>query len=84
MDDAIPLSDTGATTAVNGVDTGVANRILADGATFNDLIAGTVAAGGTKGQVLSALTHLTDGRRRAGLISGREQALILSVAAQSM
>jgi hypothetical protein len=83
-DDAFPHSDTGPTTTVNGVDTGVANRILDDGATFNDLVAGTVAAGGTRGQVLSALAHLTDGWRRAGLLSGREQALILSAAAHSM
>jgi hypothetical protein len=82
--DAFPLSNLSPTCTIRGCDSGVANRILPDGATFNDLIgAAYAAANGNHGAFVNAVTKLADGWKKAGLISGREQGAITSCAARS-
>ena len=82
--DAYPLSDTSPTCAIGGCDSGVPNRVLSDGATFNDLIAAAhTTAGGNHGKFVSAVTKLADGWKKAGLITGRQQGAITSCAARS-
>lgn len=82
--DAFPRSNTSATCTIRGCDSGVANRVLAGGATFNDLIgAAYTAAGGNHGKFVSAVAKLTDGWKKAGLITGREEGAITSCSARS-
>ncbi len=63
--------------------TTVANQVLSNGATFNDLIATARAAARNHGQFVNAVTQLAAGWRNAGLISGRDHGAITSCVARS-
>jgi hypothetical protein len=82
-EDAHPLSDLSATVGIDGCDSGVANQVLANGSSFNDLIADAKAAAANHGQFIRAVADLADGWKKAGLISGREQGAIVSCNAQT-
>ncbi len=83
-DDAVPFSIVGGTVAIEGCDSGVTNRTLADGSSFMDQIeAARAASGGNHGDFISAVAHLVDGWKKAGLISGREGGAITSCMASS-
>lgn len=82
-DDAYPNSNMNATVSVGACTTTVANQVLSNGATFNDLLA-TAAAGATNhGKLVSAVTQLSNGWKNAGLISGRDHGAITSCTARS-
>jgi hypothetical protein len=81
--DAYPDSNMSATVSVGVCSTAVANQVLPNGATFNDLLA-TAAAGATShGQLVNAVSHLSNGWKDAGLISGRDHGAIVSCVARS-
>jgi hypothetical protein len=62
----------------------VTNKLLPSGATFNDLIgAAYTGAAGNHGKFVSAVAKLTDGWKKAGLITGRDEGAITSCAARS-
>jgi hypothetical protein len=80
-EDAFPVSDVAATTSVRGSDTGVPNRVLSDGATFNDLIAQAEADSLENGRPLpSLLAALVTKWRREGFLTKAEGAAILRAA----
>jgi len=81
--DTFPLSDTSAMVAIGGCNTGVANKHAGDGASFNDLIGAAKASAKNHGKFVSAVAALTDGWKKAGLITGREEGAITSCAARS-
>ncbi len=81
--DAFPLSNLSATVVIQGCNTGVANKLLPNGATFNDLIGAARASSANHGAFVSAVTGLADGWKKAGLITGRDQGAITSCAARS-
>lgn len=83
VDDAFPWSDTGDFVSVGGVATDVANQVLADGATFNDLIAACWDEAENHGHFVSCVAHATDAWRAEGLISGRDRAAIVKAAARA-
>lgn len=81
-DDAFPNSDLSATTTAGGCNTGVTNQRLANGATFNDLIADARTTSGTHGAWVSAVSALSNGWKWTGLISGQEHGRIVSCVAK--
>ncbi len=81
--DAFPLSiGVDGTVVVAGCDSGVANYLFANGATFNDLIAATVASA-NHGEYVEAVSKLAKTWKKAHLISGRDKGAITSCAARS-
>lgn len=82
-DDSFPMSDLLPTVVIDGVDTGVANKTLQSGATFNDLIAQASAESLDPGDFVSAVAQLTNQWRDLDCISGREKSRIEVAAAQS-
>lgn len=82
-DDVIPNSDMRPTVVIDGIDTGVVNTVLVDGATFNDLIQQAATDARNHGMFVSAVGHLSEGWRSAGLISGRDHGQITRAAARS-
>lgn len=83
MDDAFPMSDTSPTVVIDGTDTGVPNKVLADGSTFNDLIGLAAAGSSNHGEFVNAIAHLTNEWKKADCISGAEKSAIQSAAAES-
>ncbi|HUF49393.1 MAG TPA: thrombospondin type 3 repeat-containing protein [Longimicrobiales bacterium] len=81
--DAFPHSDTSPTIIIGSCDTGVANKHFGNGTWFSDLIGAAKAAAANHGKFVSAVSALTDGWKKAGLITGREQGAIVSCAARS-
>jgi len=82
-DDAYLNSDMSPTVRVGTCVTTVTNQVLANGATFNDLIATAQAGARNHGQFVSAVTQLAGAWQKAGLISGRDHGMITSCAARS-
>jgi len=81
--DAFPNSNRSALVTVGACSTGVANRLLPSGATFNDLIGqAQAAAAGNHGAWVSAVSALSNGWKSAGLISGQEHGKIVSCVAK--
>lgn len=83
VEDSVPFSDTSATVSVAGCDSGVANQVLADGSTFNDLMAEAVAGAANHGELVRAVTQLADQWKQDGLISGRDKGAITSCVART-
>ena len=81
--DLFPNSDLGPSVVIGACDSGAANQLLSNGATFNDLVAQAAAQASNHGEFVSAVTDLGNGWKRAGLISGREKGKITSYAARS-
>jgi hypothetical protein len=81
--DAFPNSNRAPLVSVGTCSTGVTNRLLANGATFNDLIGQAfTAAAGNHGAWVSAVSALSNGWKNAGLISGQEHGKIVSCVAK--
>lgn len=81
--DPFPNSNLAALVSVGVCSTGVTNRLLPTGATFNDLLAAAAASATTHGQLVNAVAHLSEGWKDAGLISGRDHGAIVSCVARS-
>lgn len=81
--DAFPNSNRAPLVSVGTCNTGVTNKLLPNGATFNDLLgAAQAASGGNHGKWVSAVTALSGGWKNAGLITGQEHGKIVSCVAQ--
>ena len=76
--DPFQNSDTSPTIIVDGVDLDIMNVSFGDGSTMSDLLAEAIASGGQNG-----ISHLTDGWKKAGLISGAEKGAINAAVASS-
>ncbi|MGZ8939942.1 MAG: hypothetical protein ACXW32_12085 [Limisphaerales bacterium] len=74
--DAVPRSNLRPTIVINGIDTGVKNKVLADGTTLNDAIACVAVKAGNRGNFVSAMNKLTQGWTSAGIITKSEAAVI--------
>jgi hypothetical protein len=81
-EDCNPNSDVRPTIIINGIDTGVPNRGLGAGCTMADVIVSTQAASGNHGSFVSAIAHLTNEWKNAGLISDSQKGAIQSAAAK--
>lgn len=79
--DAYPNSNMNATVSVGTCGTSVANQVMPNGATFNDLIA--AIGGANHGAKVSGVSQLSNGWKSAGLISGRDHGAIVSCTAKS-
>lgn len=82
-EDAYPNSNMNATVGLGACATTVANQVLPNGATFNDLLATAAAGAANHGKLVSAVTQLSNGWKNAGLISGRDHGAITSCTARS-
>jgi hypothetical protein len=81
--DAYPNSNMDATVVIGDCDSGVANQLLSDGATFNDLLGAAAMANTNHGHYVKAVSQLADTWKKAGLISGKEKGKITSCAARN-
>lgn len=81
--DPFPNSNRSALVSVGTCSTGVANRLLPNGATFNDLLGAAAAGAANHGARVSAVTQLSNAWKSAGLISGRDHGAITSCVARS-
>ncbi len=79
--DPFPHSKLGGTVIIDGRDTGVANMLLADGATFMDLICEAADNAADHGAFVSDVAALTNEWKKGGLISGKDKGRIMSAAA---
>ena len=82
-DDACVFSDLTPTVVIDGCDSGTPNLLAADGCTFSDDIAELAAGAGNHGQFVSAVTHLMNAAKKAGLISGAQKGAVITCAAGS-
>ena len=80
-DDAFPFSDVSPTAAIGGCDSGVANQVLPDGATFNDLISAAAANAKNHGSFVATVAKLTNNWKKEELISGADTGKIQRCAA---
>jgi len=83
VDDDFPFSDMSPTIVIDDCDSGVANQILASGATFNDLIGEAADDAANHGEFVRAVMQLALQWKRDGLISGRDGGMIIKCAARS-
>ncbi len=81
--DPYPNSNLSATVSIGVCSTAVANQLLPNGATLNDLLASAAAGAANHGARGSAVTQLSNGWKSAGLISGRDHGAITSCVARS-
>lgn len=82
-EDCNPNSDTRPTIIIGGNDSGVANRLFPTGCTSADFIADLAAAANNHGAFASAVSHLTNEWKAAGLLSDSDKGAIQSAAAAS-
>lgn len=82
-DDACPNSDLTLTVVIDGCDSGVDNSLGADGCTISDLVGECAVGVSNHGQFVRCVSFLTNGLKKAGIISGRDKGAIMSCAAQS-
>lgn len=81
--DAFDNSNSGPVLVVVACNTGVANWEIGNGTWANDLIAAAYASAANHGKFVSAVTDLSNGWKKAGLITGREHGAIVSCAART-
>jgi hypothetical protein len=79
--DPFPHSNVDPTVTIGGCESGVGNRVLSDGGSFNDRIAECAANSRNHGQFVSCVSNLTNQWKKAGLISNRDKAAIMNCAA---
>jgi hypothetical protein len=79
--DSCPFSNLGAAVVIEGCDSGVANALLPGGCTISDLIAECIGSAANHGQLVSCVSTLADGLKKAGVIAGSQQGAIVSCAA---
>ena len=72
-----------ATVIIDGCDSGVTNAFLADHTTISENIGDCAATAGNHGQFVSCVSHLLNGLKKDGVISGSDKGAIQSCAAQA-
>jgi hypothetical protein len=82
--DQCPNSDRRATVIIEGFDTGVANPLFTTGCTITDLVLAQANGASNHGHFVSAVAHLLNQLRNAGIITGAERGKIQSAAARSL
>lgn len=82
-DDAVPNSDMALEVVIDGCATGVANQVLASGATFVDVVAACAVDARTHGGFVSCVTRAAGEWKGEGRITGAEKGAITGCAAQS-
>ena len=82
-EDCNPNSNLAATIVIGGFDSGVSNKLFANGCTMSDVIANIAAGAGNHGQFESSIAALTNGWVSEGLITGKEKGAIQSSAARA-
>lgn len=86
-EDPIPASDTSPTVLLNGVDSGVANRLVGPGVMLADYLAieSAACAAGAKnhGAYVSCMAKVLNGLKKSGMITGDEKGALQSAVAQS-
>lgn len=83
VNDAYICSDMTATVIIDGCDTYVINMVFLDGATMMDLINECAANAMNHGEFVSCVSHLTNGWKSDGYISGKEKGKIMDCAANA-
>jgi len=73
-------SDQAPTVVIDGCDSGVPNTLLGNGCSFSDLIADLVAGATNPGGFTSAVAHLMNDLKQAGIITGQQEGTIQSCA----
>lgn len=81
--DSCPNSILDKRVIIGSCDSGVINQLFDDGCTMSDLIADCSVGAKNHGKFVSCVSHLTNGWKGAGLISGSEKGAIQSCAAKS-
>ena len=81
--DAFDHSNTEPNVSVGSCTVPVANQLLPNGATFNDLLAAAATGTRNHGASVSAVTQLANDWKKAGLINGSHKGAITSCAARS-
>lgn len=79
--DAFPNSNLSPSTMAGTCNSGVRNRLLPTGATFNDLIAQAKAGAANHGAWVNSVSSLSNGWKSAGLITGQDHGKIVSCVA---
>jgi hypothetical protein len=82
-DDECDASDLSSTIVIGGTNTGVANLMFTNGCTMSDEIIAAAAAATNHGSFVSAVAHLANAWREAGLITNQEKPAIQTAAARS-
>jgi hypothetical protein len=78
--DAFPRGSLLSTVSIAGCNTSVPNHVLANGASFNDLIAQCAANAKNHGDFVSCVTALTNEWKSVGLITGAQKGAIMGCA----
>jgi len=81
--DAFPMSNTDPNVVIGDCDSGVANQMLGNGASFNDLLGEAAASASNHGKYVKAVSQLSSQWKKDGLISGKDKGRITSCAARS-
>lgn len=82
-EDAYPNSDMSATVTIDGCNSGVANKVLGNGASMMDLINDCAASATNHGGFVSCVSSLTNTWKSAGLITGSQKGSIQSCASNA-
>ncbi|MGH7820397.1 MAG: hypothetical protein ACREQ9_11525 [Candidatus Binatia bacterium] len=83
-EDACPASDPTATAVVIGTcDSGVPNSFFANGCSVSDLVGQCVANAKNHGRFVSCVAKVTNGLKKAGVLTGNQKGKIQSCAARS-
>ncbi|MBI3247763.1 MAG: hypothetical protein HYZ50_14765 [Deltaproteobacteria bacterium] len=82
-EDHCPNSDLSPTVVIDGCDSGVENDLLGNGCTIADQVHECAVNVGNHGRFVSCVAHLTNGLKKAGVITGQEKGAIQSCAAQA-
>lgn len=81
--DSNPKSDLRPTIFIDDLDTGLPNRVLADGSSLNDIIIVEAAKATNHGEFVKAVAQITKLWTSTGLLSNEARSLVQSAAAQS-
>ncbi|HBL28899.1 MAG TPA: peptidase [Acidobacteria bacterium] len=76
-------SDPSATVVIDGCNSGVANSLVSGGCKISDLIESCADGASNHGQFVSCVSAVTNGLKKAGVISGAQKGAIQSCAAQA-
>ena len=82
-EDECPNSVLSPTVVIDGCNSGVPNPLFPSGCTISDLIAECAEGAGNHGQFVSCVSHVTNGLKKAGTITGQQKGAIQSCAAQA-
>ena len=81
--DDCPESNLNNTVVIDSCDSGVRNTLLESGCTISDMIAGLTEGSGNHGDFVNSVSHMTNGLKKANIITGTEKGAIQSCAAKS-